>query len=358
MINEANIIMPTHDIIVIGASAGGIETLKKLLQQLPSDLPASVFIVQHISPQSPGIIADILDRVGPLPVTMASDEMVFETGHVYVAPPDRHLIVKKGFLSVTMGPKENRSRPAIDPLFRSAAAGYGPRVVGVVLTGFLDDGAAGLLAIRRCNGVTIVQSPEDAFSPEMPESALALLNIDYCVSIAEMGALLTRLTREPCKTKVPVPEDILLEIKIAENVRSDIPSEHKLGELVSLACPECGGPLWEMENDSVGRYRCHVGHGFTRQALIEEQSARLERTLWAALRSFEEKAKLQRKLANDEYGRQRQASGQVYQQQADLSHDHADQLRKLLLSIDGHHMPSSPDVSSELKTEPASPVIP
>jgi two-component system chemotaxis response regulator CheB len=331
--------MANHDIIVIGASAGGIETLCRLQQQLPADLPAAIFIVQHLSPRSPGMLTGILDRAGPLPVVTAEDAMPFESGRVYVAPPDRHLLIKEGFLRTAMGPRENHLRPAIDPLFRSAAAVYGPRVVGVVLTGSLDDGSAGLLAIRRCNGVTVVQSPADAFNPDMPENALASLNVDYCLPVADMGELLVRLSREPVKARVPVPENILLEIKIAENIMSDIPSENKLGRPVPLICPDCSGPLWEMENDSIGRYRCSVGHAFTRRALLGEQSEMIERTLWEALRLFEEKAKIQTRLARDEANRQRQSLAGLYEQHAALSHQHAEQLRKLLLNINQESMP-------------------
>ena len=323
--------MGNHDIVVIGASAGGIETLKRLLPQLPTDFAAAVFIVQHTSPRSPGIVADILDHTALLPVTMAQNAMPFFNGHVYIAPPDRHMLIKEGHLHITMGPRENRARPAIDPLFRSAAATYGPRVIGIVLTGLLDDGAAGLLAIRRCNGVTVVQSPNDAVHSQMPESALACLNVDHCLPIVDMGDLLIKLTRKPVKAKVPIPDDIRIEVQIAENVMSDIPSEHKLGKLVSLACPECSGPLWEIETDAVGRYRCHVGHGFTRRALIAEQSEMIERTLWAALRSFEEKAKIQTTLAREERSRERPLSARLYEQQAEQSHQHAAQLRSLLL---------------------------
>ena len=322
--------MNNHDIIVIGASAGGIETISRLLSQLPGNLPATVFIVQHLSASSPGTLADIFDRVGPLPVETAKHGDAFMPGRVYVAPPDRHLLVKQGHLHVAMGPKENRSRPAIDPLFRSAAASYGPRVIGVVLSGLLDDGASGLLAIRRCNGTTVVQDPADAFNPEMPENALAVINPDHCIAIAAMGELLVRLTYQPAKPAVPIPEDIQLEIKIAEQIMSDVPAENTLGNLVSLSCPECGGPLWELDDKTIGRYRCHIGHGFTRQALLEEQNDAIERTLWIALRSLEEKAKLQTLLARQAHARTRPSTAERFERQAEESRHHVEQLRQLL----------------------------
>lgn len=322
-----------HDIIVIGTSAGGIETLSRLLAQLPKKLPAAVCIVQHLSAASPGILADILNRTSALPVVMVQEDMAFEHGRVYVASPDQHLLVKQGYLSCTMGPKENRARPAIDPLFRSAAAHYGPRVVGVVLTGLLDDGTAGLLAIRRCNGVTVIQQPSDALYPDMPENALAHLNPDYCLPVAEMGALLARLVDEPTKAAVPmVPEDILLEIKIAESVMSDVKKENILGHPIDFTCPTCGGSLWEIKSSAGSRYRCHVGHGFSQRTLLEEQNENIEKTLWMALRSLEEKARLQTQMARQERNRYPQGSLAIhYERDAATSHQHADQLRKLLL---------------------------
>lgn len=322
-----------HDIIVIGASAGGIETISRLLAQLPKELPAAVCIVQHLSAASPGVLADIFNKTSSLPVVLAENDMALANGQVYVAPADQHLLVKRGFLSCVMGPKENRSRPAIDPLFRSAAAHYSSRVIGIVLTGLLDDGTAGLLAIRRCNGITVIQQPSDALYPDMPENALAHLNPDYCLAVAEMGTLLTRLVDEPAKAPVPmVPEDIWLEIKIAENVTSAIDTDNVLGHQVEFACPSCGGFLWEMETDSMSRYRCHVGHGFSQRALVEEQDEALEKTLWMALRSLEEKAKLQTQLARQAYNRSPQGKLALqYERDAATSHQHAEQLRQLLL---------------------------
>lgn len=322
--------MDCHNIIVMGASAGGVETLSRLLAQLPDDLSATVFIVQHLDASSSGTLVSILNGAGPLPVETAQHGEAFEQGRVYVAPPNHHLLVKPGHLHTSMGPKENHSRPAIDPLFRSAAASYGSCVIGVVLTGMLDDGASGLLAIRRCNGVTVVQNPIDALYSEMPESALAAVNPDHCVPIDIMGEVLVRLTREPAKTSVPVPKDIQLEIKIAEQVMSDIPAENSLGKLVSLTCPTCGGPLWELDEEAVGRYRCNVGHGFTRQTLIKEQNDAIERTLWIALRTLEERAKVQTKLARQEWTRGRQDSAVIYENKAKESHSHVEQIRQLL----------------------------
>jgi two-component system chemotaxis response regulator CheB len=195
-----------HDIIVIGASVGGVEALSNLVAQFPEDLPATIFVVQHILATAKSRMAQILDRAGPLAATLAQDGECLEPAHIYVAPPDHHLLVKQGCLRVTRSLRENRVRPAIDPLFRSAAVAYGARVVGVVLTGMQNDGTAGLLAIKRCGGITMVQDPTEALYPDMPLSALAYVEVDYCLPVPKMGATLYRLVHEsPLAPPIPLP---------------------------------------------------------------------------------------------------------------------------------------------------------
>src|SRR4051812_33241997 len=189
--------MQSHDIIVIGASAGGVETLKQLVAGLPAELPAAVFVVLHVTPNGPGYLPRILEKAGPLPVCSPKDGDGIANGRIYVAPPDHHMLVEPGRLRVVRGPKENRHRPAVDPLFRSAAWAYGPRVIGVVLSGTLDDGAAGLWAIKSCGGVAVVQDPEDALFGEMPASALACVDADHVAPLEEIPLLLAELVRSP-----------------------------------------------------------------------------------------------------------------------------------------------------------------
>jgi two-component system chemotaxis response regulator CheB len=210
--------MAGHDIIVIGASMGGIEALTDLVSQLPKNLPAAIFVVQHTRAHTPSYMAQILNRAGLLEARMARDHEPLRHGIIYVAPPDHHLLVKRDQVRVVQGPRENKVRPAIDPLFRSAAANHGPRVIGIILSGLLDDGTAGLLAVKRCGGVAIVQNPKDAAYPDMPESALVNVDVDYCLPIAEMGAILERLVWESVGESPPIPEDIILEAEIAERV--------------------------------------------------------------------------------------------------------------------------------------------
>ncbi|MHB8597769.1 MAG: chemotaxis protein CheB [Ktedonobacteraceae bacterium] len=210
--------MPEHDIIVIGASAGGVEALITLTATLPPNLQAAVFIVLHIPAQSPSMLPDILNRAGSLKVVSATDNAKIEYGHIYVAPPDFHLLVESEHIRVVSGPRENRHRPAIDPLFRSAASAYGSRVMGVILTGSLDDGTAGLQAIKRCGGLAIVQDPQDALFPSMPLSALANVQVDYTLPLAQIGPLLGNLSHESTSAEgaIAVDEDMKKELRLEQ----------------------------------------------------------------------------------------------------------------------------------------------
>jgi two-component system chemotaxis response regulator CheB len=279
-------------------------------------------------------MGEILDRAGLLPAKLAEDKEKFQPGHIYVAPPNYHLLVKEDHLRVTLGPRENRVRPAIDPLFRSAAAAHGPKVVGVVLTGYLDDGTAGLLAIKRCNGLAVVQDLYDAAYPDMPRNAMEKVAVDYTVPLAEMGLLLSRLVREPVRAEHTVPEDILFETRIAENMMETVSIEENLGKLVPFSCPECQGPLWEVEEDKLRRYRCHVGHAFTAQTLLAEQGQFIEQTLWIALRSVEEHLEVLSRLIQDEQADGLSEKGEQYQEQMAMVKQQAENLRTLLNNND------------------------
>ncbi|MEZ5650885.1 MAG: chemotaxis protein CheB [Burkholderiaceae bacterium] len=318
------------DIVVIGASAGGIATVGILLAQLPADLPAAVFIVQHISPSSTVGPAGIWSRQSLLPVRCAADGDEIRPGTVLVAPADRHLLLTADRVSVVMGPRENRVRPAIDALFRSAAVEHGARVISVVLTGLLDDGSAGLLAIRRCNGLTLVQDPADAFNPEMPEHALRTLKPDHVLPVRAMGAVIDQACRRPAPASVPPPMDLVREVAIAGQIGSDVDTEQEIGELVPLGCPECGGPLWQIHDPKSLRFRCHVGHGFNSASLLAEQRQATERMLWAALRSLEEQSRLHARLAHQERQQGRIARADEFDERAGAAQRHALSIRRLL----------------------------
>ena len=282
-----------RDIIVIGTSAGGLEALDALIGQLPADIPAAIFIVQHLAPELSGIaLIARLAKYRTFKCKLATDGESFASGRIYVAPPDNHLLVKGRQLLVTKGARENRNRPGIDPLFRSAAVTHGAHVIGVLLTGMLDDGTAGLIAIKKCGGVAVVQDPKDATYPAMPLSALANLRVDHCVPLASMGKLLDRLSREPAGESKPTPEAVKTEARIAERVLSDVSAVNRLGDLVPYNCPYCGGTLWEMKGSGSSRFRCHTGHSFTAASLVTSQTEKIEETLWIALRMFEERKNL------------------------------------------------------------------
>lgn len=280
-------------IVAVGASAGGLDALTRLVAQLPQDFPAAVFIVQHMAADTSGeALLYSLKKASKLPCARARDRERFRAGRVYVAAADHHLLVAKGGrILVTKGARENRSRPGIDPLFRSAAVAYGVGVVGVLLTGYLDDGTSGLVAIKRCGGRTVVQDPDDASYPDMPMNAIENAEIDHVVALAGMGALLSKLTQESLVRQLAIPPDLVTESRIAERVLSDLKSVEELGDQVPFNCPGCGGVLWEMAKGDT-RYRCHTGHAYTAPVLLAEQTAKIEETLWVALRMFEERRNL------------------------------------------------------------------
>lgn len=324
--------MKNRNVVVIGASMGGVEALTRLLRGLPADFPAGICIVLHIAAGSSATLAASFDRHCALPVATAKDAENFSEGHVYLAPPDQHLILKDDHLRLFRGPRENCVRPAIDPLFRSAGAEYGARVIGVVLTGLLNDGSSGLAAIKRCGGVAVIQDPDEAAFPDMPVNAQRATDVDYSEALDDLPELLNRLVREEAAVSPKVPEDIRLEVDIAERIMSNVPRENTLGQPAPLGCPECGGPLWEMDDAAVKRYRCHVGHGYTAETLLADQSDAVEKALWVALRTLEERARMLRGMADNERERGRKHTLVGYDKRAEEAEEHAASIRSLLLS--------------------------
>ncbi|HEU4657852.1 MAG TPA: chemotaxis protein CheB [Capillimicrobium sp.] len=276
-----------HAIVVIGASAGGVESLTQLVRDLPAELPAAVAVVLHLPPSATSVLPSILNRSGALPALAATDGEAVAPGRIYVAPPDHHLIVGPGELTLSHGPTENGHRPAIDTTFRTAALSYGPRAIGVVLSGTLDDGAAGLAVIKDHGGTTVVQTPDDAAYRGMPEAALAATEVDRVLPVRAIGAELVRLTGgpEPLPASPGPPPDPLPE--------SAMPDDTATG----LICPECGGALWSLEESGVHRFRCRIGHAFSEEALLDLQGGDVEAALWTALRALEERSALLRRMA-------------------------------------------------------------
>ncbi|MBV9109948.1 MAG: chemotaxis protein CheB [Gemmatimonadetes bacterium] len=292
--------MEHRDIIVVGASAGGVEALRDVASQLPAGFPAAVLAVVHFPSYLSSNLPEILTRAGPLPARHPDDGERIENGRIYLAPPDRHLLIERGgSIRLSRGPRENGHRPAVDPLFRSAARSCGRRVIGVVLTGNLDDGTAGLAAVRRRGGCTVVQDPADAAHPGMPSSALANVRVDHSVPLAEIPALLQRLVTEPIPAPGEDPPDAALEFEadVAEMEPYAMHADRRPGRPSGFSCPECHGTLWEIHDGDLVRFRCRVGHAFGPETLLAEQVEEVETALWTAFQALKERAAFARKMA-------------------------------------------------------------
>jgi len=327
--------MPGKDIVVIGTSTGGIEALKALAAGLPRDFRASLFVVLHTAPHGLGILPEILERAGPLPASNARDWEPIEPGHIYVAPPDYHLLVERtGHVRITQGPKENRFRPAVDPLFRSAAYAFGPRVVGVVLTGWLDDGTAGLHAVKERGGTAVAQNPEDALAPSMPLNAIKHVEVDHILPLKEIAPLLVRLAGAPAaeEGEYPVSDRMEAEVKIAMEDKATETGLLKWGEPSLYACPECHGVLLQLAERSHVRFRCHTGHAYSAESLMAEMSEKTEESLWSAIRSIEEHVILMRRLAEHHAGHAQGDDAEALLSKAGDLQQGADLVRQVVMS--------------------------
>jgi two-component system chemotaxis response regulator CheB len=319
-------------VVVIGTSAGGMYALKKLIAQIHKEFPLPILVVQHISPDATGnVLLDSLSKSGNLHCQHAKNGSSLIPGHLYLAPSDHHLMIDSELkILVTKGAHENKSRPAIDPLFRSAAVAFGNGLIGILLTGYLDDGTAGLMAIKRCGGICIVQDPADADYPDMPQNAINQIDVDYCLPLSEIGGLLYQLIDRKIGKRKPNPKDIAIEAKIAERVLSDLPSVNALGEQVPFNCPGCGGVLWKVDEGEALRFRCHTGHAYTAATLLAEQTEKIEETMWVALRMFEERKNLLTTMAKEKSG----ITSKSAHERAEKSQIHIDRIRLMLKSND------------------------
>jgi two-component system chemotaxis response regulator CheB len=327
--------MQRRDIIVIGASSGGIGALKELVAGLPGDLKASVFITLHVAPYSLGILPEILEQAGSLRASNAKDWERIEPGHIYVAPPDHHLLVEaSGYMRVTRGPRENRFRPAVDPLFRSAAHAFGPRVVGVILTGWLDDGTAGLWAVKERGGTAIVQHPDDSFAPAMPLNAIKHVEVDHILPLKDIAPLLARLTETPAREEGgrPVSEEMETEVKIAGEDNALESGIMKWGDPSVYACPECHGVLLQLKEGNNMRFRCHTGHAYSVDSLLAEFTEKTEESLWSAIRAIEEGVLLMREMAKHFGERHNGTDAEALLTKADESQRRAELVRQTVLT--------------------------
>ena len=288
--------MANRDIVAIGTSAGGVAALLFLAKNLPAKLPASVLVTLHLPPHAGSVLDDVLSRAGPLNAAFAANGDVLRKGRIYLAPPGCHLIVEGERLALGGGPRENNARPAIDPMFRSAALCCGSRTIGVVLTGTLDDGASGLWAVKQAGGITVVQDPHEAAFPEMPRAALGLTEPDHIVGLAELPALLEKLVHEPAGEPRAIPDSLKYEIEVAKGGRSDMQHMDRIGRRSVLTCPDCDGVMWEIDEGKLTRYRCHQGHAYSADVMGVAIEESVRRALGSGLRALEERIALVKKL--------------------------------------------------------------
>jgi two-component system chemotaxis response regulator CheB len=287
--------MECRSVIVVGGSAGAVEPLQELVGSLPGELAAAVCIVLHLGNRQ-SMLPELFRRVAALPACWATDGDPLQPGRIYVAPPDQHLLVMPGYLQLSRGPRENRTRPAVDPLFRSAAEVYGPKVIGVILSGMLSDGTAGFSAIKRHGGTTVVQDPKDAQYPSMPQSALANVPVDYCLPANAIAGLLVPLVTSRTSTAATAVSQRQVQSQTA-NEGTEMEGDYQLGEPVALTCPECGGALKESRMDSLPYYTCHIGHRFAGPDMDMAQFQMMEQALEIALRALNERVALCQRMA-------------------------------------------------------------
>lgn len=325
---------PKKNIVVIGASAGGVEAVSALLSALPADLHAAIFVVVHTSPVGRGLLPQVLQVASRLPVEHGWDGEKIKFGRVYVARPDHHLVIDGSRVRLTKGPRENHTRPAIDPLFRSAALAFGARVIGVVLTGMLYDGSAGLHAIQLCGGTCIVQDPDDALYPDMPRSALHRVSAHHVVSRADLPSLLTRLVSEPTmeeRTPREIPSRVSVETRIALGENAMRAGVMELGPASPYTCPECHGVLLQLKEEGFVRFRCHTGHAYSFESLLATGATAIEDALWNSVRSIEERVMLLRHIAGHARETGDEAAARELDAQASRVNARAEQVRQLAL---------------------------
>ena len=324
--------MANRDIVVIGGSAGAIKPLHAILELLPSDLQGAIIVVMHVPSGSSGVYSAIATGC-PLPVVMAGDGMQVELGKVYIAPPDHHLLLLDGRLKFGNGPRENLARPAIDPLFRSAALTAGSRAIGLILSGMLNDGASGLAAIKRCGGIAMVQAPNTASAPDMPSAALEATPVDLSGAERDLASAIVKFVGEEAGPKISAPPELRLEVDIAAGSSTTTDTIQKLGHSVTLTCPDCGGVLSDVDGARPLRFRCQVGHAYTAKTLLAEQQGAVDEAMRVALRIIEERADLIARMGRDAETAGRSGIADDYLQRARDYRAQAEVLRQALIQL-------------------------
>ena len=318
------------NIIVIGASAGGVEALREIIRPLPADFQAALFVVMHVPANWPSVLPSILTSAGGLKSVHPQDGERILPSHIYVAPPDHHMLIEPGRVRITHGPRENRHRPAIDPLFRTAARSYGSRVSGIVLSGNLEDGSVGLYIIKSEGGTTIVQDPDDAVFPGMPRSALRAVKPDFILPAIAIAPKILELVREPWKETVTAVKP---GVQTPEGEKMSEERDERLSGAPSVfTCPDCNGTLWELQEGDLLHFRCRVGHAFSEDGMHNGYSESVEAALWSAVRALEESAQLERTLAHQAMLRKDRASAGRYNDIASGREEQASTIRRMLLS--------------------------
>ena len=327
-----------RDIVVVGASAGGVTALKELVKDLPKDFKGSIFIVLHVPSYSETRLPWILSKAGDIEAVLPNDGDEIEPGKIYVAPNDHHMLLQEGRVVVKRGPKENRFRPSIDALFRSAAYVYGARVVGVILSGYLDDGASGLWTIKQQGGVAIIQTPDDAEQPQLPKNVLQYVHPDYTVAASDMGPLLAGLVKEPAPNKNKLSEEELkrleLEVVIATKDNAFEMGVMQMGELTPFTCPECAGTLVRLVEADMIRFRCHTGHAYTASSLAAEVTESVETKLWQSMRALEEVNMLMNNIADHYEYLKKKDDAKLFREKAKNAADRAMTIHDTVLQHD------------------------
>lgn len=329
--------MPCRNIVVVGASAGGVEALQRVVRELPEQLAASLFVTVHFPTDSASMLPQILSRSGPLPAAHPADGETIAPGRIYVAPPDYHLLMNDGTIRLSRGPRENGYRPAIDPMFRSAAVAFRSRVIGVVLSGNLDDGTSGLAAVKRHGGLALVQDPMEAMFASMPRSAIEHVRADRVGSATELGQWIAECVPDPGEEGETRP--MIDDVREVDYSKTDLgtiesPAEHP-GEVSAFSCPDCGGVLWQIQEGDFVRFRCRIGHGWTMEALVAEQGDQIDDALWAALRALEERLSLLQLIAARYRRSGSDSLADRFQGQAEQMEARAHLVRELLVRYRG-----------------------
>lgn len=319
--------MARKDIVVIGGSAGSHAVLQDIVSELPADLPASIFIATHVPAAGPTLLPEVLARAAKMHVVPAVDGAPIEQGCIYVAVPDHHLLVIDGTVRLGDGPRENMTRPAIDPLFRSAALSYGPRTVGVVLSGLLNDGASGLSAVKACGGTAVVQHPLDAHADQMPLAALEAVDADEVAPASDLGRVLTEIVREGAGAERDCPESLPLEVEIAAGGRVGADVILQIATPSALTCPNCDGVLSEVRDEQPLRYRCQIGHAVTAE-ILESRADKVHEALTVALRIMEERVTLVTRMADDARRTRRSTVAELYEARMEEYGRYAEVLRE------------------------------